>query len=87
MSKDNDTKIKALVDEYTGAQSNYVSYCAVLRLVLEKFLDTEALSYQVVTARAKDVQSFEKKIRSGTPKVKKFDEMNDLAGCRIIFYF
>jgi len=84
MSKED--KIKAIVDGYSAARPGYASYCQALKPILETLLGNQGLSYQVVTERAKDVLSFETKVRSGTPKVKTFDEMKDLAGCRIIFY-
>ena len=82
------TTIEAQVARYAQERPLYDAFSHNLRTLIESLLEAEGIKYQVVEARAKDVDSFKEKItRSGKSYVDPIKELSDLCGARIIVYY
>lgn len=81
-----ETKIEELLSGYNAEL--YQDFASTIKFLLEKLLKRHGFNKQTVTHRAKDKASLEKKIKKDGAyrKLKKITEIDDLAGCRIIFY-
>jgi ppGpp synthetase/RelA/SpoT-type nucleotidyltranferase len=76
------------IEDYRSKRHLYERFCLKVRLLLEDILSSNGISYQVVEARAKTVESFAEKIgRAGKTYVQPMEEITDLAGLRIILYY
>lgn len=76
------------VEKYQLMRSLYEGYALKLQVLLEDILVSEKIKYQVIEARAKDVQSFQEKIlRPGKSYSDPLKEVTDLCGCRVIVYY
>ncbi len=86
----NEEKIHIILQEFRGNIRLYEELCTLnIKPLLEKLLADSGIKAQAVTARAKSYKSYEQKIRTRSEagqKTKKYNEIRDLAGCRVIFY-
>ncbi|HAL50098.1 TPA: hypothetical protein DDY56_04335, partial [Candidatus Uhrbacteria bacterium] len=81
-----ETKIESLMTEYNTEL--YGRFASTIKFLLEQLLSQNGFRTQFVAARAKDIASLKKKIKNNGAysKMKSITELDDLAGCRIIFY-
>ncbi|MGM4918293.1 GTP pyrophosphokinase [Tardiphaga sp. 813_E8_N1_3] len=78
----------AVVEKYQSARPVYEGYALKLKMLLHDILESKNIKYQVIEARAKDVQSFQEKIsRPGKSYSQPLKEITDLCGCRVIVYY
>ncbi len=87
MRVDSKEKITSLLEQYKRIQLTYKDFSSAVKFILETLLKNNGFHYQVVSAREKDPESLERKIRDNS-KLQNipFAELDDLAGCRVIFY-
>ncbi|MHA1278044.1 MAG: hypothetical protein ACTSQ8_12715 [Candidatus Helarchaeota archaeon] len=83
-------EVKKILKEYEAIKPLYKDFSLAVKFILETILKDNQFKYQVVSCREKSIASLERKLRED-PKVKKLklnsvQEIDDLAGCRIIFY-
>lgn len=81
-----ETKIESLMTEYNAEL--YGRFASTVKFLLEQLLSQNGFRAQLVAARAKAPSSLRKKIKKNGAysKMKSITELDDLAGCRIIFY-
>jgi ppGpp synthetase/RelA/SpoT-type nucleotidyltranferase len=81
-------KIEKFSNEYERTKSNYRDFCASITQILKSLLNKHSFQYQVISNRVKDFHSIEGKLLNGslTEEVQNLNEIDDIAGCRIIFY-
>lgn len=78
----------ATVDRYKKLRPSYEAYANRMQDLLADLLKQHNIKYQIVEARAKDVDSFAEKIqRPGKFYSDPFNQIDDLCGCRIILYY
>ncbi len=84
--KKKETKIAELLSGYDVEL--YRDFTSTIKFLLEKLLKRHGFNKQTVTFRVKDRASLEKKIRKDGlyRKLRQITQIDDLAGCRIIFY-
>lgn len=88
MSMLSEDKISVFLEQYKGCQPTYKDYANTIKFILETLLANNSFHYQVVSARDKEAESLEQKLRDN-PKLQNLHglaELDDLAGCRVIFY-
>jgi len=80
--------IKKFINEYKSQQSIYEDFAKTVGFILETLLKNNEFRYQTVFSRGKEISSLQKKITEDKKfqKLKTITEIDDLAGCRIIFY-
>ena len=80
--------IKKLIDEYKTKHSIYEDFAKNVHFVLETLLKNNEFRYQAVFSRGKELDSLQKKIieNKELQKLETIIEIDDLAGCRVIFY-
>jgi len=80
--------IKKFIDEYKIKQSIYRDFAKTVGFILETLLKNNKFRYQTVFSRGKEISSLQKKITEDKKfqKLKTVKEIDDLAGCRVIFY-
>ncbi len=74
-------KIASILEQYKKVQLTYKDFSNTVKFILETLLKSNGFHYQVVSAREKDPGSLEQKLRDNP-----LAELDDLAGCRVIFY-
>jgi putative GTP pyrophosphokinase len=80
--------LEGQVEQYALERPLYESYAAKLRTLLVSLLDAHGLKYQVVEARAKEVDSFREKVtRAGKFYENPISDLPDLCGARVIVYY
>lgn len=84
--KKKETKIAELLSGYDVEL--YRDFTSTIKFLLEKLLKRHGFNKQTVTFRVKDRASLEKKIKKDGlyRKLRQITQIDDLAGCRIIFY-
>ena len=80
--------VKKFVEEYRIKQSLYKDFAKVVESILNTILQNKEFQYQIVSSRGKEMNSLLKKIirNKNLQKLNSVTEIDDLAGCRIIFY-
>jgi len=80
--------IEKFIDEYKSQQSTYKEFGKIVSKIIRTILKNNEFRYQVVSYRTKGINSLRKKIIDNKrfQKLKTITEIDDLAGCRIIFY-
>jgi putative GTP pyrophosphokinase len=85
---------KTAIDQYVGKRQLYEDYAYVIRDILEDAVKTRNLKINDIQCRAKESESFGKKVmppnekKPGEPKYKNpVAEITDLAGVRVITFF
>ena len=71
--------------EYKPFKKLYRDFSYTTKFILENLLRKNSFEYQAITYREKDEKSLKDKLKTVT-KIKSVKDINDLAGCRIIFY-
>jgi ppGpp synthetase/RelA/SpoT-type nucleotidyltranferase len=81
-----ETKIEKLLSEYDI--ESYRDFSSTIKFLLEKLLKRHGFNKQTVTFRVKDRVSLKKNLKKDGLylKLKHITQIDDLAGCRIIFY-
>ena len=74
-----------LIEEYRSLKERYGNFSHRVKYITENLLSKEGFIYQVVTCRAKDEASLKGKLQT-LKGIKSVEEIDDLAGCRIILY-
>ena len=84
MSKE---KIASILEHYRKVHLSYKDFSSTVKFILETLLKNNGFHSQVVSAREKDPESLERKLRDNS-KLQNIPlaELDDLAGCRVIFY-
>ena len=82
------------VEQYQWEKKDYEGFANEVANLLEKALSTRQITYASIQKRAKDIESFRKKVSKrsgGIPYQPKYpnplEDIEDLAGIRIITYF
>ena len=80
--------IEKFIDEYRSQQSTYKEFGKTVRKIVKPILKNNEFGHQGVSYRAKGINSLRKKIIKDKryQELKTISEINDLVGCRIIFY-
>lgn len=84
MSKEE--KIKLLTDDYRKRRETFCDFSLEIKSILENILKNESFEYQIVTCREKDPDHLKKKLEAGKVGAEDLLEIDDLSGCRVIFY-
>jgi ppGpp synthetase/RelA/SpoT-type nucleotidyltranferase len=84
---DSREKIASILEQYKEIRPTYKEFSNTIKFILETLLKNNGFHYQVVSAREKDQESLERKLRDNS-KLQNIPlaELDDLAGCRVIFY-
>lgn len=78
-----------IIQEYKEKLNLYREFSFVVRNILEQFLNNQGLRFQLISNRAKGLEKLSEKIdrkQSEGKKYKKLNDIEDLAGIRIVFY-
>ncbi len=80
--------IEKFIDEYNSQQSTYKEFGKIVSKIIRTILKNNEFKYQGVSYRTKKINSLRKKIIDNKrfQKLKTITEIDDFAGCRIIFY-
>lgn len=80
----NKSNFKDSIKWYSENRIQYELLSGKVKNILKELLDSNDINYSIIEARAKEEESFKRKIKKGTSFNPK--EMQDLAGVRIIGY-
>ena len=84
----NDEKINEHIEKYKPLKSKYHSFSESIYQLLEQLLKSANIKFQQVTYREKEIDKLKEKYQKNPDLInKQLEEVNDLAGCRVIFYF
>jgi len=80
--------IEKFIDEYKSQRSTYKEFGKITSKIIRTILKNNEFKYQGVSYRTKRINSLRKKIIDNKrfQKLKTITEIDDLAGCRSIFY-
>jgi ppGpp synthetase/RelA/SpoT-type nucleotidyltranferase len=80
--------IEKFINEYKSQRSTYKEFGKIVSKIIRTILKNNEFKYQGVSYRTKRINSLRKKIIDNKrfQKLKTITEIDDLAGCRIIFY-
>ncbi|MDO8886074.1 RelA/SpoT domain-containing protein [Candidatus Oleimmundimicrobium sp.] len=80
--------VKKFTDEYKSQLHIYGDFAKTVGFILETLLGDNEFRYQIVSYRQKEIGSLQNKITDDKElqKLKKVAAIDDLAGCRVIFY-
>jgi len=86
----NKSKIQKLIREYVELKPLYKEFSKAMKSILETILRNNQFKYQTVSCREKEVYSLERKLKTDKNlqklRLRTVREIDDLAGCRIVFY-
>lgn len=85
MAKAKKSKIDKCIKEYKFLKVLYGDFSFTVKFILENLLRKNGYKYQAVTHREKDEKSLNGKLEN-IKGIKSVQDIDDLAGCRIIFY-
>lgn len=85
MAKPKKLKIDEYLKEYKPLKELYRDFSYTTKFILENLLRKNSFKYQAITYREKDEKSLKDKLEI-VKKIKSIKDIDDLAGCRIIFY-
>jgi len=84
MSKE---KIASILEHYKKVRLSYKEFSNTVKFILETLLKNNGFHYQVVSAREKDPESLAIKLQNNSNLQNiPLAELDDLTGCRVIFY-
>lgn len=87
MKNMNEQSINSILEEYKAKITLYNDFCITMQQLLMRLLENSGFKFQI-SSRIKSEDSLKKKIikktETGIP-VKKLEDVNDLAGIRIVF--
>lgn len=86
MSKSKESKITNFLKEYDQKKQLYKEFSKEVKKILEELFQKNNLDCQPITCRVKEKESLENKLRKNIKKFNSVEGINDLAGCRAIFY-
>jgi len=80
--------IKKFIVEYKSQQSTYKDFGKIVGKIIRTILKNNEFRYLIVSNRSKGINSLRKKIIKDKryQELKTITEIDDLTGCRIIFY-
>jgi len=85
MTKAKKPKTDDYLNEYKSLKELYRDFSYTTKFILENLLRKNSFKYQAITYREKDEKSLKNKLET-VKKIKSVKDIDDLAGCRIIFY-
>lgn len=85
MAKSAKSKTDEYLKEYKSLKELYRDFSYTTKFILENLLRKNSFKYQAITYREKDEKSLIEKLEI-IKKIKSVKDIDDLAGCRIIFY-
>lgn len=85
MAKAKKLKTDDYLNEYKSLKELYRDFSYTTKFILENLLRKNSFKYQAITYREKDEKSLKDKLET-VKKIKSVKDIDDLAGCRIIFY-
>lgn len=85
MVKSKKPKTDEYLKEYKPLKELCRDFSYTIKFILENLLRKNHFKYQAVTYREKNEKSLEDKLKT-VKKIKSVKDIDDLAGCRIIFY-
>jgi ppGpp synthetase/RelA/SpoT-type nucleotidyltranferase len=82
------SNINKFIRQYKQKKDIYENFSVAVTNILKTILDSIGFKYQHIPSRVKEVYSLEEKLKTNRDlqKIKNVSEVQDLAGCRIIFY-
>lgn len=80
-------KQNAIIEEYDAKLKLYKTFTDKVRQLLEELIESEKISYNAITCRVKDKESFIKKIELKQGKYNTLKDITDIAGIRIITFY
>ncbi len=83
----NKEKITSILEQYKKVQLAYKDFSSTVKFILETLLKNNGFHYHVVSAREKAPERLEQKLGDNS-KLQNIPlaELDDLAGCRVIFF-
>lgn len=81
------SRVKSILEELRNEQPLYASYLSATKQILENLLTRHGFNAQVILVRIKKEDSLLKNLKTKEKKAKKLADVNDVAGCRVIFYY
>lgn len=85
MAKSAKSKTDEYLKEYKPLKELYRDFSYTTKFILENLLRKNSFKYQAITYREKDEKPLKEKLEI-IKKIKSVKDIDDLAGCRIIFY-
>lgn len=85
MTKAKKSKTDDYLNEYKPLKELYRDFSYTTKFILENLLRKNSFKYQAITYREKDEKTLKDKLET-IKKIKSVKDIDDLAGCRIIFY-
>ena len=85
MTKKTKQHAKDYLLEYEPLKELYRDFSYTIKFLLENLLRKNSFKYQAITYREKEEESLKDKLET-IKKIKSVKDIDDLAGCRIIFY-
>ena len=85
MKKTKKSKIDEYIKEYEPLKELYKDFSHTIKCISENLLRKNEFKYQAITCREKSETSLRNKLNT-IKKIKSVKDIDDLAGCRIIFY-
>jgi len=84
----NKKKIENFLDQYKDRIDIYRNFAEKVKYIIEEVLESNGFKYQNALFRVKEINSLKNKLlrNKSLKNIKNIFEIQDLAGCRIIFY-
>lgn len=85
----NDERIQKYLEYMKDNQRRYEEYSSIVKFIIETLLTSNDIKYQSIQVRAKAINSLANKLKLNPillSKGKECADIQDLAGCRIVFY-
>jgi len=80
--------LEKFIDDYKTKQPIYENFAKFVETILKNILKNNEIKHQIVNHRSKEMNSLQKKIINNKKllELNSVIEIDDLAGCRVIFY-
>ncbi|HJH26042.1 MAG TPA: hypothetical protein C5S37_04530 [Methanophagales archaeon] len=82
-----ESEISSTVAEYVGERPLYEAYTKKIEELIKALLEESNTQVHSVTYRTKEIDRFTEKVKREGKEYKKFSDVTDLSGVRIICYF
>lgn len=83
------SRLDGMIKEYDNNRELYKNFSKMIVNILEELLNKNNIQYQMVSSRVKEKESLRTKLleNKSLSNLTSISELDDLAGCRVIFYF
>ena len=83
----NNEKIEKHIEKYSSSKEKYARFAESISQLLRQLLKASGLNSQSITFRAKEIEKLREKYQRKPSLIEKsLGDIQDLAGCRVIFY-